>query len=55
MFAKLDNLERTFEDIEQQLSSAEVFNDQERYRKLTKTHSDLKQVVDVYRKFKEMR
>ncbi|MFI3272419.1 MAG: peptide chain release factor 1 [Pseudomonadota bacterium] len=55
MFAKLDNLERTFEDLEQQLSSPEVFNDQERYRKLTKSHADLKAIVDVYRKFKEMR
>ncbi len=35
MFAKLENLELKFEDLEQQLSSAEVFNDQDRYRKLT--------------------
>ncbi len=55
MFAKLDTLERTFEDLEQQLSSPEVFNDQERYRKLTKSHADLKAVVDVYRKFKDLR
>lgn len=55
MFAKLENLERKFEDLEQQLSSAEVFNDQDRYRKLTKTHADLKSVVDVFRRYKDLR
>ncbi len=55
MFAKLENLERRFEDLEQQLASSEVFNDQERYRKLTKAHADLKEVVDVFRRYKELR
>lgn len=53
--AKLENLERTFEDIEQQLSSPEVLGDQDKYRKLTKAHSDLKEVVDVFRVYKEKR
>ena len=55
MFAKLENLERRYEDVEQQLSSPEVLGDQERYRKLTKAHSDLKEVVDVFRKYKEVK
>ncbi|MGJ3523271.1 peptide chain release factor 1 [Nitratidesulfovibrio sp. D1] len=55
MFAKLENLERRFEDLEQQLASSEVFNDQDRYRKLTKAHADLKEVVDVFRRYKELR
>ncbi len=55
MFSKLENLERRFEDLEQQLSSPEVFNDQERYRQLTKTHSDLKLVVDAFRKYTAMK
>jgi peptide chain release factor 1 len=54
MFAKLENLERRFEDVEQQLSAPEVLNDQERYRKLTKAHADLKEVVDVFRKYKDV-
>lgn len=54
MLAKLEHLERKFEDLEQQLSSPEVFNDQERYRKLTKAHSDLKEVVDSFRKYRSM-
>ncbi|MDL2266899.1 peptide chain release factor 1 [Desulfovibrio sp. OttesenSCG-928-G15] len=55
MFAKLENLERRFEDVEQQLSSPEVLGDQDRYRKLTKAHADLKEVVDVFRKYKELK
>lgn len=55
MFAKLENLERRFEDVEHQLSSPEVLGDQDRYRKLTKAHADLKEVVDVFRICKEVR
>ena len=55
MFSKLENLERRFEDVEQQLSSPEVLSDQDRYRKLTKAHADLKEVVDVFRKYKELK
>ncbi len=55
MFSKLENLERRFEDLEQQLSSPEVFSDQERYRQLTKTHADLKLVVDAFRKYRSVR
>ena len=55
MFAKLENLEHHFEDVEQQLSSPEVLGDQDRYRKLTKAHADLKEVVDVFRKYKEVK
>ena len=55
MFAKLENLERRFEDLEQQLSSPDVLSDQDRYRKLTKAHADLKEVVDIFRRYKELR
>ncbi|ABB39778.1 peptide chain release factor 1 [Oleidesulfovibrio alaskensis G20] len=54
MFAKLEHLERQFEDLEQQLSSPEVFGDQERYRKLTKAHSDLKEIVEVFRVYRQL-
>ena len=55
MFAKLENLERRYEDVEQQLSSPEALADQDRYRKLTKAHADLKEVVDVFRKYKDVK
>lgn len=53
MFAKLENLERRFADLEQQLSSPDVLNDQDRYRKMTKAHADLREIVDAYKKYKE--
>ena len=53
MFAKLENLEHRYEDLERQLSFPDVLSDQDRYRKLTKAHADLKEVVDVFRKYKE--
>lgn len=52
MFAKLENLEQKFLTLEQELSAPEIFDDQERYRKLTKAHSDLKPVVDIFRRYR---
>lgn len=54
MFAKLENLERRFADLEVQLSSPDVLADQEKYRKLAKAHADLKEVVDVFKQYKEV-
>ena len=54
MFAKLENLERRYEDLEKELSSPNVLADQDRYRKLTKAHADLKEVVDIFRKYREI-
>jgi peptide chain release factor 1 len=55
MFAKLENLERRFADLERQLSSPDIVTDQDRYRKLTKAHADLRDVVDVFKKYKAQR
>jgi peptide chain release factor 1 len=54
MFAKLESLERKYVDLERQLSEPEVFDDQERYKKLAKAHADLQEVVDVYRRHKQL-
>ncbi|MDR1126352.1 MAG: peptide chain release factor 1 [Deltaproteobacteria bacterium] len=53
MFAKIENLEKRFEDLERQLASPEVMSDQERYRKLAKAHADLREIIEVYRKYKD--
>jgi peptide chain release factor 1 len=55
MLAKLENLERHFEDLEGELSSREVLEDQDRYRKLAKAHADLKDVVDAFRRFRGLK
>lgn len=54
MFAKLESIEKKYEEIETQLSDPEILNDQERYRKVTKTHSDLGEVVRVFREYREL-
>ncbi|MDR2051247.1 MAG: peptide chain release factor 1 [Deltaproteobacteria bacterium] len=55
MFARLENLEKRFEDLERQLSSPEMLADQESYRKLSKAHADLREVMDVFRLYKRVR
>ncbi|SKA75919.1 peptide chain release factor 1 [Desulfobaculum bizertense] len=54
MFAKLDSIERNFEELELELASPDVFNDQEHYTKLTKMHADLGAIVKVYREYRQM-
>ncbi|GAB7024677.1 peptide chain release factor 1 [Salidesulfovibrio brasiliensis] len=54
MFRKLDEIENTFLDLEKELSQPEIFNDQDRYRKVTKSHSELGDIVKVYREYKEL-
>ena len=55
MFAKLEGLERKYMELETQLAEPDVFADQERYRKLTKAHAELREVVDLFRKHRQTR
>jgi len=54
MFAKLESIEQKYETLEKELSQPDVFNDKDRYRRLTKTHSDLGQVVKVFREYRSL-
>jgi peptide chain release factor 1 len=54
MFAKLESLERKYEELETQLSDPEILGDQDRYRKLAKAHADLAEVVTAYREHKKL-
>jgi len=54
MFSKLDDIERRYQQLENDLSEPDVFNDQDRYRSLTKAHAELKEIVDVYRDYKQL-
>ncbi|WP_031483854.1 peptide chain release factor 1 [Maridesulfovibrio frigidus] len=53
MFAKLEDIERSFMDLEQELSDPEVYSNQERFRKVTRAHSDMGEVVRVFREYKQ--
>ncbi len=53
MFAKLVELEKRFEDIEAELMKPEVLSNMEGYKKLAKERTDMKELVDAYRKWKD--
>ena len=52
MFDKLEDLVRRFEEIQAELASPQVVNDQARFRKLMKEQNDLGVVVDKYNEYK---
>ena len=51
---KLDQLETQFEELTSQLSDPAVTTDNARYRKLAKAHSDLSEIVEKYRFWKQL-
>ena len=51
---KLDEIEARFEGLTAQMADPEVIGDPELYRKTTKQHSDLSEVVSKYREWKRV-
>ncbi len=54
MREKLEALEQEFLQIESDLSDPEIYSDQERYRRLSKSHADLTPVVSAYREYRDV-
>ncbi|WP_419788089.1 peptide chain release factor 1 [Pseudodesulfovibrio sp.] len=54
MFGKLEDIETKYEKLEQELAQPEIFDDQERYKKVSKAHADLADVVRVFREHKQL-
>jgi len=54
MFGKLEEIEEKFEQLEQELAEPEIFNDQDRYKKVSKAHADLGDIVKVFREYKQI-
>ncbi|MBD5552880.1 MAG: peptide chain release factor 1 [Desulfovibrio sp.] len=54
MFAKLEALEKKYLDLEAELAKPDAFSDQARYRKLTKAHADLRDIVELWRKHRSL-
>lgn len=52
MFEKLEAIEKTYEELTQQMTDPSVIGDQARYTKVTKQHRELEPIVE---KFREMR
>jgi peptide chain release factor 1 len=51
---KLDELEKRFEGLNVQMADPSVIGDASEYRKVTKAHSDLSEIVDKYREWKRV-
>src|ERR1700709_2759200 len=50
---KLDQLEKHFEELTAQMADPAVISDGEQYRKISKAHSDLSEVVAKYREYRD--
>jgi peptide chain release factor 1 len=54
MFAKLEDIERRYVQLEHDLSDPAALSDQDRYKKLAKAHADLGEVVKAFRRYKQI-
>ncbi len=54
MFERLDQLEARYDDLTRALASPEVINDSAKYQKTAKAHSELSDVVEKYREYKDL-
>src|SRR5437868_14647656 len=50
---KLDQLEKHFEELTAQMADPAVISDGEQYRKISKAHSDLSEVIAKYREYRD--
>ncbi len=54
MYAKLDALEQEYLQIESDLSDPAVYGDQDKYRRLSKSHADLAPIVTAFREYRDI-
>lgn len=54
MLDKLEAIESNFIDVERKLSDPEVISDQKKYQQLLRKHSQLKDGVDIFRRYKDV-
>src|SRR6266704_2973171 len=55
MFERLDQIEAKCDELTKALSSPEVIGDSSRYQKTAKAHSEVAEIVEKYREFKDLR
>ena len=53
MFEKLAEIEKRFDDIEAEMVKPETLSNMEEYKKLARERTDIKDIVDAYREWKE--
>ena len=54
MFEKLEALEKTYEDLNTQMTDNEIISDQTRYTKIAKQHRELEAIVMKFREMKKL-
>jgi peptide chain release factor 1 len=54
MFERLNQIEAKYDELTQALSTPEVINDSSKYQKTAKAHSDLSEIVEKYREYKDL-
>ncbi len=54
MFERLNQIEAKYDELTQALSSPETINDSSKYQKTAKAHSDLSEIVEKYREYKDL-
>jgi peptide chain release factor 1 len=54
MFGRLDQIEAKYEELNKALSSPDIVNDSAKYQKTAKAHSEISEVVEKYREYKDL-
>jgi peptide chain release factor 1 len=54
MFERLNQIESKYDELTQALASPEVIGDSSKYQKTAKAHSDLSEIVEKYREYKDL-
>src|SRR5580698_6831631 len=55
MFERLDQIETRYEELTQALLSPEITNDSAKYQKTAKAHSEVAEIVEKYREYKDLK
>jgi peptide chain release factor 1 len=55
MFGRLEEIEKRYEEIEEEMAKQQTIANLDVYKKLAKERTDIKEVVDIFREWKRMR
>jgi peptide chain release factor 1 len=54
MFERLNQIEAKYDELTRALASPEIINDSSKYQKTAKAHSELSEIVEKYREYKDL-
>jgi peptide chain release factor 1 len=54
MFERLDQIEKRYDELTQALASPEIMGDSSKYQKTAKAHSEISEIVEKYREYKDL-